>query len=106
MAGIEVNRAFIPGQIIDAMRNQLALAGTWEILIQDFDTGLGMGVTFASKVTDQFFLFGVDTDNRITGCQIVRLEASNVFKLGIAVRMCTHGFFLAGLALAQALFSQ
>ncbi|WP_230874752.1 hypothetical protein [Methylomonas sp. LL1] len=35
---------------MDTMWNQLALAGTWEIMIQSFDSRLDMAMTFKAKV--------------------------------------------------------
>lgn len=49
-AGIEMYSALIQGRIMDTMWNQLALAGTWEIMIQSFDSRLDMAMTFTAKV--------------------------------------------------------
>lgn len=53
-----------------------------------------MGMPFAGKVTDQLLLFRVNADNRIACGKVFRFEASNVFELGITVRMCPIDFFL------------
>lgn len=55
VAGIEVNRAFIPSHVINTMRNELTLASTWKIMIQRFDRGLCMGMPIPLYITLNLF---------------------------------------------------
>lgn len=90
MAGIEVDCAFITGQVIDPMRDKLTFASTWKIMAQGFDGGLCLGMPFTGKVTDQSLLFRINADDRITCGKLFRFDAGNVFELCITVRMRTH----------------
>lgn len=59
VAGVEVEVACVTRQVINAMRNQLALAGTGNIMVQHVYSRLSMGVAFPSEVADQFVNAGV-----------------------------------------------
>jgi len=93
-AGIEVDIALVSRQIIKAMRNHFAFAGTGKIMVQCIHLGLRIGVTFAGKISDQLFLLGVHADDRITCILIRRFEFGNILKLRIPVRMIAQRLFL------------
>lgn len=69
VAGIEVNIAFVSRQVIESMRNQLAFACAGKIVIQGFNGGLGIGMTFTRIVPiNSFFLVSM----LITGKPLAR----------------------------------
>lgn len=104
VAGIEVYRAFVPRQIIAAMRDQFPAAGAGKVMIQSVDRRLRGGVTIAGEITQQFFLFGIDAEHGIACAQIRVFEPGNVFELGIAVRV-GNTFFLRALLHLTCAFS-
>ena len=89
-AGVERHVAFIACQVIESMRNQLAIARAGEVMIKRLYWGLRMGMTLSGKVADQLFLLGVDADHRLCMGGILRFEFRYLFKLGIAIRMRPH----------------
>ncbi len=44
--------AFVPRQIIDAVRDQLAFARVGEIMVQNIDGHLGMGAAFPGEAAE------------------------------------------------------
>ena len=81
------------------MGNQFALTRAGKIMVEDLDGRLGVGMTVSRKIADQFLFLGVDADHRMARCLILGLEASDVLKLRIPIRMGAQRFFLADLTL-------
>jgi len=69
LAGIEVDIAFISRQVIDTVRNQFTFTRAGKIVIQGFNGGLGIGMTFTRIVPmSSFFLVSM----LITGQPLAR----------------------------------
>ena len=88
------------------MRNQLALARRAKVVIERFD-GFGReGRASPMKIAQQFLLFRIDGNHRIASSLILASYPRNVFKLGVAVGMMAHRFFLPCRAAAYLEFAQ
>ena len=82
------------------MGNQFALPRAGKIMVQDRDGRLGVGMTVSGKIADQLLFLGVNADHRIPRRLILTLEAGDVLKLRIPIRMGAQRFFLAHLTLS------
>jgi hypothetical protein len=102
VAGVEVDVPLVPPEVVKAVRDQLALPGAGEVVVQHFHRHLGMGVALPGEVADQLLFLGVDADHRVAHRQIPGLEPGDVAELGVAVGMGSQRFLLARLALAKA----
>ena len=70
VAHVQVNVPFVYGQVIDAVRNHLALPGTGEVVVKRLDADLSVGVSFSGEIPHQLFFLGVYTDCGVFGLQV------------------------------------
>jgi hypothetical protein len=104
MAGVQVQRRFVAGKVVDAVGDHLAIAIAGEVMVIDRSGFDGIRHTFTVKIAQQFLLFGVNADHGFACLQVGLLELGNLFKLGITVGVLSHGTFLLGLTAAVAVF--
>src|SRR5206468_11048304 len=67
VGGVEMDGGMLARQVVDAVRDQLALTGAAEIVAEGFDGLLGVGWAGAMKIPQQFLLFRIDADHGIAG---------------------------------------
>lgn len=94
VTGVQVDVGVCAGLVVDAVRNQFALARAAEIMVEGLDGLLRKGLAGAVKITEQFLLFRVDADHGIAGLPVFPSQSRDVLELGVAVGMMTHGFLL------------
>ena len=85
--------------VVDAVRDDLPMAGTREIVIVDnrwFDC---IGHAFPMKIAQHFVLFRIDADHGMSSGDVLLFQLCNVFKLSVAISMLTHRSLNADLIL-------
>ena len=65
VGGVEVDGRLLAGHVVDAVRDQLALPGAGEVVVERLHRLLGVGLAAAVEVPQQFLLLRVDADHRV-----------------------------------------
>ena len=94
MAGVEIDVGVPAHQVVDAVRNQLALSRAGEVVVECFDGLRGEGLAGAVKVPQQFLLLRVDVEDRLICILELAPQPGNVLELSVAIRMVSHRFLL------------
>ena len=76
MAGVKMQGCCVFAQVVNSMRNDLAIAGTGEVMVIDDNRFYRINNAFTIKITQQFFLFGVDTDHWFARIKVGRFAAT------------------------------
>ena len=94
MARVEVDVRVMVHHVIDAVGNQLPLASRAKIVVKGFYGLRSEGRASPVKIPQEFLLFCIDRNHRITGRLVLAPQTRNVLKLRVAVGMMAHGLFL------------
>jgi hypothetical protein len=94
MARVEVDVRVLVQHIIDAVGDQFPLAGGAKIVVKGFHRLGGEGRARTMKIPQEFLLFRVNRNHRITSRLVLAPQTRNVLKLRVAVGMVAHGLFL------------
>ena len=90
----DIDGATIASHIINPIRDGATLGITWEIMRVDHLWRLTPIPALVLEITNQFFLFGIDTDDwPLLGLKFLVLVA-NILKLCFSLRMVLTPFFL------------
>ena len=103
---VQVDAGRLTGHVVNPVRDQRALAERAEIVVEGFFRMLRECRAGPVKIAQKLLLLGVDADHRIARLSIRLPQCSDVFELGVAVRMVAHAFLLASRSAAQAKLSQ
>jgi len=97
-AGVRVQRRFVLGEIVDAVRDHFAFAAAGKVVVVDNRRLDRIRHAVAIKTAEHLFLFRTDTDHRLAGVAVLLLEPRDVFKRRVAVGVLSHPAFLLRLA--------
>ena len=101
VGGVQVDRGVLASQVVDAVRDQLAVARAAEVVVEGLDGLLGIGLAGAVEIPQQFLLFRVDADHGVARGLVLLPQPRDVLELGVAVGMVSHRFLLARRATPQ-----
>ena len=99
-----MDRCLISGKIVNAMRDDFAVRSTGEIVIVDNRRLDAVRHTVTVKIPEQFLLFRVNADDGTSRFEVLLFELGDLFELGIAVGMLSHGAILLRLATTISVF--
>jgi hypothetical protein len=94
MARVEVDGRGLVQPSIDAVGDQFPLAGGAQIVVKGFHRLGGEGRAGTMNIPQEFLLFRVDRNHRITSRLVLAPPPRNVLKWRVAVGMVAHGLFL------------
>jgi hypothetical protein len=103
---MEVEVRVLVAPVIDAVRNQLPLAGGAQIVVTGGHGLGGEGRASTGTMAQEFLLLRVARHHGIAGRRILASQACDVFALGVTVGLVAPRLFLARGTLAQFAFSQ
>ena len=106
VAGVQVDVRMPVGQVVDAVRNELALPRSVKVVVIGLDRPLGERRAGPVEISQQFLLFRVDADDRIARIEIFPPQPRNVLKLCVAVGMMAHRFLFPRGAPSQSELTQ
>ena len=90
-ARVQMHVPLVARQVIQPVRNQLALACAGKVIIKRLHLRLRlrlrMGLALAGEVADQLLFLRVDAQHRLAPGQIPSLEPGDVFELSVSVGM-------------------
>ena len=101
-----MDRCLISGKIVNAMRDDFAVRSAGEIVIVDNRRLDAVRHTVTVKIPEQFLLFRVNADDGTSRFEVLLFELGDLFELGIAVGMLSHGAILLRLATTISVFPQ
>src|SRR3990172_5157440 len=101
VAGVQVDVRVLVRQVINAVRDELALARTAEVMVEGLDGLRRKGLAGAVKIPQQFLLFRVDADHGVARILILVPQPRDVLELRVAVGMVSHRFLLPRRASSQ-----
>ena len=61
----DVHVSFVQADVIQAMRNDFSLAVAGKVMIQNFNSFLGIELASSVEVADHFFFLGIHADHRL-----------------------------------------
>jgi hypothetical protein len=104
---VEMDPGPVPRDVIDAVRDQLALACAGEVMVEGLDGLLREGHAGTMEITEQFLLLRVNADHGIARRCVLLPQLRDVFELRIAIGMMAHRLLLASRATTDShLFEQ
>ena len=101
---VQMDRCLISGKIVNAMRDDFAVRSAGEIVIVDNRRLDAVRHTVTVKIPEQFLLFRVNADDGTSRFEVLLFELGDLFELGIAVGMLSHGAILLRLATTISVF--
>ena len=82
-----IHRGGVVLQVINTIQHGTPLGILWKIVAVHFERFLTPNLAGILKITDQFFLLGINTQTRLTGLLMLGAFLMNIVKLLITVRM-------------------
>src|SRR6266542_4155080 len=89
-ADAEVDVTAIAFEIVQAVRDHIAVCERREIVIEDADRFVGEQMAVAIEFAQKLTLFRVDTEDRIEGIEVKLFVETDDFELLIAIRRRSH----------------
>ena len=98
MAGAEIDVPVIAPEIVETMWIHNTAGQRRKIVIEGFDGFLGVGVSCAEQIADQFLFLGVHAEGGVASFFVFGSEPGDVLELAIAIRMLFVGSLFQGFA--------
>lgn len=106
LAAIQMHRCFVFGHVVNAMRDDCSVSRTCKVMVVYDRRLLGVSHAFTIEIAQQFLLFRVDTDHRMTRVEVLLSDRGDSFKLSVAVSVLPLRSLLLRLATAKAVIQQ